>query len=39
MVRLNKEMPGPLLLGKKLVEKWKLNEFEIVNGKSINNSE
>ncbi len=39
MVRLNKRMPGPLLLGKNLDEKWKLNEFEIVNGKSINNSD
>ena len=39
MVRLNKRMPGPLLLGKNLDEKWKLNEFEIVNGQSINNSD
>ena len=38
MIRLNKRMPGPLLLGKYLNEKWKLNDFEIVNGKSINNS-
>ena len=38
MVRLNKRMPGPLLLGKDLDEKWELNEFEIVNAKSINNT-
>ncbi len=38
MIRLNKRMPGPLLLGQYLKEKWKLNDFEIVNGESIENS-
>ena len=38
MIRLNKRMPGPLLLGKYLDEKWELNDFEIVNDRSISDS-
>ncbi len=35
MVRLNKRMPGPLLIGKDLDEIWKIEDFEIENIDSI----
>ena len=39
MVRLNKRMPGPLLLGKYLNEIWNLDDFEIINEQSIDNTQ
>ncbi len=35
MVRYNQRMPGPLLLGQTLNEKWKIEDFQIVNLQSI----
>jgi hypothetical protein len=39
MVRLNKRMPAPLLVGKDLDEKWKINDFEIENINSISENQ
>jgi len=38
MVLLNKKMSGPLFLGKNLNQRWKFNDFEIVNGDSSKNA-
>ncbi len=37
LIRINKRMPSPLLLGQNLnIDKWELKDFEVVNSKSIN---
>ena len=38
MVRINKRMPGPLLLGQTLNEKWNYEDFNVVNLESIKNN-
>ena len=38
MIRLNNKMPGPLLIGKYLNEKWEIDNFEIININSIDNN-
>lgn len=36
LVRINKRMPSPLLLGQKLdIDKWDIKDFKVVNSKSI----
>lgn len=36
LIRINKRMPSPLLLGQNLdIDKWDIKDFEIVNSKSI----
>ncbi len=38
MIRLNNKMPGPILIGKYLNEKWEIDNFEIININSINHN-
>ena len=39
LIRINRRMPGPILVGRRLQEIWNIDDFKIINMESISNNQ